>query len=110
MPTPATPPPVAEKPGMLKLPDDTEVAALNGVANPPKLLWDLPQYHPIVAVERHGALDWFKHADGSYSTTMMNWRSDLGRYDATSFSLHPLAPAPTAPLTGQSDTPPVKKQ
>ena len=46
-------------------------------------------------------LDWYKHADGSYSTTQMVMRSDLGRMAAMTRVAHP-GPAlvPTAP---QSD-------
>jgi hypothetical protein len=35
------------------------------------------------------------HADGSRSTTEMVWRSDLGRYDATTRLARP---TPTAPM------------
>lgn len=88
--------PEAGKKGML-LPDGSEVAPLNGVTDPPALVWNNPEWSPIVRQERNGGIDWYVHADGSYSTTQWIWRSDLGRYDAMSYSLHPRAPAPIDP-------------
>lgn len=98
--TPAAPKPdaAAKKSGMLKLPDGSEVAPLNGVENPPRLVWQNPEYSPIVRTEHNGDFDWYVHADGSYSTTLMIWRSDLGRADAVSYCLHPRPSAPVAPL------------
>jgi hypothetical protein len=51
-------------------------------------------------------LDWYKHKDGSYSTTQMVWREDLGKKMAMTRVAHP-APGDTpkvapsaAPATG----------
>lgn len=83
--------------GLLLLPDGSKVAPLNGVTNPPRLLWQNPEWSPIVRQERNAGLDWYVHADGSYSTTQWIWRQELGRLDATSFSLHPMPTVPVAP-------------
>lgn len=90
--------------GKLLLPDGGYAEPLNGVKNPPKLLWNNPEWSPIVRQEHNAGLDWYVHADGTYSTTMMIYRPDLGRADAVSYSLHPRDPVPVAPRT--SDLPP----
>ncbi|MCA8949496.1 MAG: hypothetical protein KDE27_08325 [Planctomycetes bacterium] len=107
-PTPEVDPPATadDRPvgeGMLLLPDGGYVAPLNGVTNPPKLIWDNPEWSPIVRIEHNGELDWYVHADGSYSTTLWMWRKDLGRMDAVSYSLHPRDPVPTAPLPPEGE-------
>jgi hypothetical protein len=84
----------------LELPDGTFVATLNGAIDAPPLAryWGPFDWSPILGVERNDAgLDWYKHADGSYSTTQMVWRSDLGRNEAMTRVAHPgPAPATTA--------------
>ena len=114
---PSAPPPVAkatvpppdtpedDDAGMLLLPDGSEVKPLNGAKNPPKMLWQNPQWSPIVGTEHSSGLDWYVHADGTYSTTIMLWRSDLGRTDATTQVLHPRDPKPTRPLPGSAQPP-----
>ena len=72
--------------------------ALNGATGATRLaqFWGPLPWSPIVAVERSSAgLDWFRHEDGSDSTTQMVWRKDLGRYDAMTRVAHP-GPAPAA--------------
>lgn len=84
----------------LQLPDGSVVPTLNDAvdAAPIAQFWGSQPWSPIVGVERSSAgLDWYKHADGSYSTTQMVWRSDLGRYAAMTRVAHPgPAPAPVA--------------
>lgn len=86
---------------LLKLPDGTSVATLNGAVDAPPLgdFWGPFPWSPIVGVERNDAgLDWYRHADGSYSTTQMVLRQDLGRAVAMTRVAHPgPAPAATAP-------------
>ncbi len=91
---------------MLKLPDGTSVPPLNGVADPPRLVWTNPEYAPIVRTEHNGDYDWYVHADGTYSTTLMIWRSDLGRADACSYCLHPRDAVPVTPLPPEGALPP----
>lgn len=85
----------------LELPDGTVVDALNGAVDAPPMkdYWGPFKWSPIVGVERSSAgLDWYKHADGSYSTTQMVMRTDLGRMAAMTRVAHPgPAPAATAP-------------
>lgn len=81
----------------LELPDGTYVATLNGAvdAAPLARYWGPFPWSPIVGTERSSAgVDWYKHADGSYSTTQMVWRSDLGRHAAMTRVAHP-GPAQT---------------
>lgn len=89
----------------LELPDGTFVDALNGAVDAPSMkdYWGPFAWSPIVGVERSSAgLDWYKHADGSYSTTQMVMRSDLGRMAAMTRVAHPgPAPVPTAPKSGR---------
>jgi hypothetical protein len=84
----------------LELPDGSFVPALNGAVNAAPLarFWSphVP-WSPIVATERSDAgVDWYRHADGSYSTTQMVWRQDLGRHEAMTRVAHPGPAAPTA--------------
>ena len=84
----------------LELPDGSYVPALNGSVGATKLAeyWGRLPWSPIVGVERSSAgVDWYRHEDGSYSTTQMVWRKDLGRYEAMTRVAHPgPAPAPAA--------------
>jgi hypothetical protein len=84
----------------LALPDGTFVATLNGAvdAAPLQQFWGQVPWSPIVGVERNDqGLDWYRHADGSYSTTQMVWRSDLQREVAMTRVGHP-GPAVTPPV------------
>jgi hypothetical protein len=88
----------ADRSQHLELPDGLFVPTLNGATNcaPIANYWGPWPWSPIVGVERSSAgLDWYAHADGSYSTTQMVWREDLGRYDAMTRVAHP-GPTPAA--------------
>ena len=81
----------------LLLPDGSTVPALNGAvdAEPLATFWGPFPWSPIVGVERNDqGVDWYKHADGSYSTTQMVWRPDLGRHAAMTRVAHPGATPP----------------
>ncbi len=97
------PAPKADRSRQLELPDGTFVAALNGARDPAPLheFWgsQIP-WSPIVGVEQneHG-VDWYRHENGSYSTTQMVWRSDLKRHAAMTRVGHP-GPAVT-PAVGR---------
>ena len=75
----------------LLMPDGSFVPTLNGVKNPGKIVWGDAPYSPIVRKQIDPTLEWYVHADGTYTTTMMQWRSDLGREDAVTLCLHPAA-------------------
>ena len=86
------------------LPDGTRVATLNGATDAPPLagFWGTSvPWSPILGIERNDqGLDWYRHANGSYSTTQMVWRSDLGRNLAMTRVAHPApvgAPPAAAP-------------
>ena len=65
-------------------------------AAPLQQYWDPFYWSPITGVVRAGPIDWYKHADGSFSTTQMVWRSDLGRMAVMTRVAHP-GPAPAGP-------------
>lgn len=93
------------------LPDGSWAPALNGAKNPAALDWppDIP-YAPIVKrVTDPTGQDWYVHADGSKSTTVMTWREDLGRYDAVTNLANPTAVAPRVEDVGPILPDPGKK-
>ena len=68
----------------LELPDGTFVAALNGATDPKPLaeFWgsQIP-WSPIVGVEQNDkGVAWYRHENGSYSTTETLWDSAGKRY------------------------------
>lgn len=97
------PAPPAGRPDQLALPDGSFVATLNGATDVPPLgdYWGNWPWSPIVGVERSSAgLDWYKHADGSFSTTQMAWSSTLKAHVPMTRVAHPSTDtAPVAPTT-----------
>ena len=92
--------PAADRSHVLELPDGTCCATLNGAvdAAPLATYWGPQPWSPIVAIEHSSAgIDWYRHADGSFSTTQMVWRQDLGRMAAMTRVAHPGPTAPIAP-------------
>jgi hypothetical protein len=85
---------------LIELPDGTTAPTLNGATNAPALtkFWGATwPWSPIVGVERSSAgIDWYKHADGSYSTTEMRWIPQFGRFEALTRVAHP-GPAESPP-------------
>jgi len=77
-------------------PDGSRQPPLNGVKAAPSLYWpkEVP-FTPVVGkfTDVQG-VEWYKHADGSQSTTQMIWRKDLGREDAVSRVAAPTTPLP----------------
>lgn len=100
----ATPEPAARATASLwLLPDGTRTAMLNGATDAPPLgeYWGTTvPWSPIVGIERNDqGVDWYRHQNGSYSTTQVVWRSDLQRHMAMTRVAHPApaaAPAPAA--------------
>lgn len=84
----------------LRMPDGSFVPTLNGVKNPAAIVWGNQPYSPIVRKQIDPHCEWYLHADGTYTTTVMTWRSDLGREDAVTLCLHP---AKALPLEGAPD-------
>ena len=82
----------------LALPDGTFVPLLNGVREAPAGGWwpaDRP-WSPIVSKERYAdGAEWYVHADGCKSTTIMVWRSDLNREDP---AVNLAIPVPALPV------------
>jgi hypothetical protein len=76
----------------LRFPPGVTVAAPNGVTGAPApCVWGDQPWSPIVRREWNNGLEWYVHADGTYTTTKMSWRSDLGRSDAVTLCVHPMA-------------------
>ncbi len=79
----------------LQLPDGSAVPALNGATDPAPLaqFWGNFPWSPIVGTQRSDGIDWYQHADGSFSTTMMVFAHGLGREICMTRVAHP-GPAP----------------
>lgn len=92
--------PQAEPSRELALPDGSRVPALNGAADPAPLAdyWGPFPWSPIVATRSSNGVDWYEHADGSMSTTMMVWARGLNRHVCMTRVAHP-GPAPAATAT-----------
>ena len=77
---PATTPPVAGKQGTMRFPDGSTRPALNGVTEVLEIPWpsDRP-WSPVVEQVHHNSVDWFRHADGSFSTTIVRKEEVSGR-------------------------------
>ena len=77
---PATTPPVAGKQGTMRFPDGSTRPALNGVTEVLEIPWpsDRP-WSPVVEQLHHNDVDWFRHADGSFSTTIVRKEEVSGR-------------------------------
>ncbi len=83
----------------LQLPDGSFVDTLNGATNPKPLaeFWgtQIP-WSPIVGVEQNDqGVAWYRHENGSYSTTETHWDSAGKRYVTLTRVAHqgPAAPA-----------------
>ena len=105
----APPPPAVavDRQRQLLLPDGTYVPALNGAedAEPIATYWGPFPWSPIVGIETNSqGLDWYKHKDGSYSTTQMVWREDLGKKMAMTRVAHP-APGETPKVAPAAASP-----
>jgi hypothetical protein len=89
----------------ITFPDGSSLPVLNGVDEPIALDWpaDTP-YSPVVATVNDQGFDWFKHADGSWSTTMRRLDSATGKYVNLATLFQP-APAGSTQMRGQSMQP-----
>jgi hypothetical protein len=89
--------PAEDRSQLLELPDGTFVPTLNGAVDTAPLAryWGPSPFSPIVGIDSAGGVDWYRHADGSMSTTVMVWRRDKGRMEAMTRVAHP-GPEPAA--------------
>jgi hypothetical protein len=82
---------------MVRYPDGGYMPPLNGVTIPANLAW--PPDHPFSPIVGKQATpdgtEWYIHADGTCSTTVMVWRSDVGRKVPYT---HVARPVPVAPV------------
>ena len=101
VPAPVVPVRAATREASLELPDGTFVPMLNGATGALSLkqYWGARPWSPILHVVRSDAgVDWYVHADGTFTTTEMKWRSDLGRLDAmTRIAIPKGEPPPVKP-------------
>jgi len=79
----------------LYFPDGSYLPALNGATNAPPVEFRGRAYSPVIGRTKDSSgREWYKHEDGSQSTTFMGWRKDLGRMDAITQVAHPTEPRP----------------
>lgn len=58
--------------GSVKFPDGSVRSALNGVTEALEIPWPAGHpWSPIVETVAHNGCDWFRHADGSFTTTIV---------------------------------------
>ena len=99
--TTAAPRPTREAPSerTFGLPDGTRLPVLNGAYGAPDIQWPagIP-WSPVVRkmVDNDGQ-EWYVHADGTYSSTVITYRSDLGRHVPVTQVAHPEKAAPMDP-------------
>jgi hypothetical protein len=79
------------------MPDGSQLPPLNGVREAGDPTWphDRP-YAKVVGTKTVNGIDYYVHADGSTTTTIMVWRTDLGRYDAATHVVNPVGNRPLA--------------
>jgi len=76
----------------IRMPDGTQVPLLNGVRQAAAPGWDPARpYAPIIGKQTLKGIEYYVHADGSTTTTIMAWRTDLKRLDGTTRVAHPQA-------------------
>ena len=76
----STTPPIAGKQGTMRFPDGSTRPALNGVTEVLEIPWpsDRP-WSPVADQVHHNGVDWFRHVDGSFSTTIVRKEEVSGR-------------------------------
>ena len=86
----------AEEERQIVFPDGSKLPPLNGVEVPAPMEWPGERpYSPVVRRMRdQRGREWYIHADGSRTSTWMEWRKDLGRYDAVTVVDNPVAGTP----------------
>lgn len=81
----------------LRLPDGTTVAALNGVTIDLEVPWPAGvPWSPIVGREWNGGTEFYRHADGSFTTTIVRTETVSGRELQIPLCYTP-KPAPVTP-------------
>lgn len=103
---------VSDLHGKLELPDGTFVPTLNGVESAPALgrSWrpSIP-WSPIERIETApDGVQWYVHADGTRSTTVMAWHSQQAQWVAVTRVGHP-TDAPTGPGPGPAAPSPTRR-
>lgn len=98
--------PIPDKKGvpperLLRFPNGETAAPLNGIENPATCVWGDVPWSPIVRRELNNGIEWYVHADGTYTTTTTVWRSDSQRMEPVTLCHHPTTPAP---LNGDDTT------
>ncbi len=94
---------------MVRFPDGTWLPALNGAMGAPAVVWpkDVP-FAPVVKIVRDAqGVDWWSHADGSWSTSIMSETTRRGVKQIEPITRHYL-PMPTAPTEPTVEIPPEK--
>lgn len=77
--TPAAPLPASG--AVITFPDGSTRPTLNGVDEAVRLQWSNDRaYAPVVEIVKDGEREWFRHADGSFSTTLRLLDQATGKY------------------------------
>lgn len=92
-------PPAAQPTAQLELPDGSSVAALNGVTTPAAMTWGSRPFSPITGTIWSEGIQWYVHENGSRTTTLDLWRTDLDRFDAVTVVVHNGEPSPIDELS-----------
>jgi hypothetical protein len=74
---------------VIRFPGGQTAKALNDCKSSATCVWGDRPWSPIERVEFNNGLYWYVHRDGTYTTTTMTWRSDLGREDVVALCMHP---------------------
>lgn len=94
-PLPPATPPAAQ----VTFPDGSTLPALNGVTEPIVLQWGNRPYSPVVAkIADEQGVEWYRHQDGSWSTTRMVQDRVRGIDVATGQVFNPSPVKPQTPL------------
>lgn len=79
----------------LYFPDGSYLPALNGATNAKPVVFRDRPYAPVIGKKKDSSgRQWYEHEDGSFSTTFMGYRKDLGRMDAITQVANPTEPRP----------------
>lgn len=86
-------------PNSLRMPDGTYLPVLNGAVGAPAAEWPKGRpYSPVVKkVIDAAGLEWYLHADGSYTITQNQYRSDLGKTEPATLIYNPTESKPMEP-------------
>lgn len=79
-PAPVAAPAAAASAGTMQFPDGSSRPALNGATQALEVPWPAARpWSPIVETVHHGGTDWYRHADGTFTTTIVRIEEVSGK-------------------------------